>query len=142
MHEFVYPAKFTADKKSGGYVVTFRDIPEAITQGDTIAECLGEAAGALQAGIEARIMDDLEIPAPSRARRGERLVSVPVQTALKAALYLAMRERGITRAELARRLRIDEKEARRMLDPHHPTKADRLEKALATLGKHAELRVA
>lgn len=34
----VYPARLAPDKKDGGYVVTFRDIPEAITQGDTIAE--------------------------------------------------------------------------------------------------------
>lgn len=142
MFAFVYPAKFTRDRKDGGYVVTFRDLPEAITQADTLAGCVEEAAGALQAAIEGRIMDGLEIPAPSRTKRDERLVSVPVQTALKAALYLTMREHGITRVDLARRLRIDEKEARRMLDPHHATKAERLERALAVLGRHAELRVA
>jgi antitoxin HicB len=87
-------------------------------------------------------MDGLDIPLATRAKRGERLVAVPIQTALKAALYIAMREHGITRVELARRLRIDEKEARRMLDPHHATKAERLEQALAVLGRHAELRVA
>jgi antitoxin HicB len=65
-----------------------------------------------------------------------------LQTALKTALYLEMQRTGITRVELARRLRIDEKEARRMLDPRHPTKAERLERALAVLGRHAELRVA
>ncbi len=53
-----------------------------------------------------------------------------------------MRESGISRVELARRLRIDEKEARRMLDPYHATKAERLEQALAIFGKHVELRVA
>jgi antitoxin HicB len=142
MRAFVYPARFTADKHDGGYVVTFRDLPEAITQGDTLDECLDEAAGALQAAIEGRIMDGLDIPAATAPKRGERPVAVPVQTALKAALYLAMREAGITRVELARRLHIDEKEARRMLDPHHATKAERLEHALAMLGKHAELRVA
>ncbi len=142
MREFVYPAKFTPDKKDGGFVVTFRDIPEAITQGETVEECLDEAAGALQAALEGRIMSGLHIPAASKPKRGEHLIAVPVQTALKTALYLAMQDLGITRVELARRLRIDEKEARRMLDPHHPTKADRLEKALAALGKHAELRVA
>lgn len=142
MLEFVYPCKLTRDRKDGGYVVTFRDLPEAITQADTVALCMEEAAGALQAALEGRIMDGLLIPAPSRAKRGERLVSVPVQTALKAALYLAMRERGITRVELARRLRIDEKEARRMLDPRHATKAERLERALTALGRHAEIRVA
>jgi len=141
MREFVYPAKLTPDKREGGYVVTFRDIPEAITQGNTVEACLEEAVGALQAALEGRIMDGLEIPAPSKAKRGERGVAVPVQTALKAALVLAMRERGITRTELARRLRIDEKEARRMLDPYHATKAERLEQALAVLGRHAELRV-
>jgi len=142
MREFLYPARFTLDKKDGGYVVTFRDIPEAITQGETVEECLEEAAGALQAALEGRIMSELDIPKASKSKRGEHSVAVPVQTALKAALYLEMRKIGITRVELARRLRIDEKEARRMLDPHHPTKADRLEKALAVLGRHAELRVA
>lgn len=142
MHEFVYPARFAPDKKDGGYVVMFRDIPEAITQGETTQECLEEATGALQAALEGRIMSGLDIPKASKPKRGEHLIAVPVQTALKAALYLTMQETGITRVELARRLRIDEKEARRMLDPHHPTKADRLERALAILGRHAELRVA
>lgn len=76
--KFVYPARLASDKKDGGYVVTFRDIPEAITQGDTIAEALSEAAGALQAAIEAKIMDGMDIPTPSRSKRGERLVAVPV----------------------------------------------------------------
>jgi len=142
MREFVYPARFAADKKDGGFVVTFRDIPEAITQGESHAECLEQAAGALQAALEGRIMSSIDIPKASKAKRGEHLVAVPVQSALKAALYLEMRQKGISRVELARRLRIDEKEARRMLDPHHATKADRLEKALAVLGRYAELRVA
>jgi antitoxin HicB len=142
MREFIYPARFTRDRKDGGYVISFRDVPEAISQADTLAACSEEAAGAIQAAIEGRIMDNLDVPVASRAKRGERLVAVPVQTALKAALYLAMREQDVSRVELARRLHIDEKEARRMLDPHHATKAERLERALAVLGRHAELRVA
>ncbi len=117
-------------------------MPEAISQAETAATCVEEGSGALQAAIEARILDGLDIPTASPAKRGERLVAVPVHTALKAALYLTMRECGITRVELARRLGIDEKEARRMLDPYHATKADRLERALAVLGRYAELRVA
>jgi antitoxin HicB len=142
MLEFVYPARFKPDTLDGGFVVTFRDLPEAITQGDTRETCLEEAGGALQAALEARIIDGLDIPPPTKAKRGEHLIAVPVQTALKTALYLAMRESGISRVELARKLRIDEKEARRMLDPYHATKAERLEQALAVFGKHVELRVA
>lgn len=142
MRDFSYPAKFTRDRRDGGFVITFRDIPEAISQAETIEEAPAEAAGALQAALEGRVLSALNVPKATRSKRGERSIAVPIQTALKVALYLELRKSGVTRVELARRLRIDEKEARRMLDPHHPTKADRLERALAALGKHAELRVA
>ncbi len=141
MRCFVYPARLTRDRTDGGYVVTFRDIPEAITQSETRKQGIVEAAGAVQAAIEGRIMDDLDIPPASAPRRGECLIAVPIQTALKAALYLELKESGVSRTELARRLAIDEKEARRMLDPRHPSKADRLERALAALGRQAEVRV-
>ena len=141
MSRFTYPAKLTPDRKDGGYVVTFRDLTEAITQGDSVEEALSEAEGALQAAIEALMEDALDIPAPTRAKTGERMVSTPVTTALKAAVYLAMREQGVSKSELARRMHVHEKEARRMLDPHHQTKVAALERALAVLGLRAEIAV-
>jgi antitoxin HicB len=75
-------------------------------------------------------------------RRGELTVSVPPSMALKAAVYLAVREAGISNSEFARRMRIDGKEARRILDPHHPTKLARIEAALSVLGRHIELSLA
>jgi antitoxin HicB len=141
MYRFTYPAKLTADRKDGGYVVTFRDWPEAITQGDSIDEALSEAAGALQAAIEARIEDDLDIPVPSHPKRGERQVATPVTTALKAAVCIALREQGLSKSELARRMKVNEKEARRLLDPRHPTKVPTLERALAALGRRAQIEV-
>ncbi|MGQ0750641.1 MAG: type II toxin-antitoxin system HicB family antitoxin [Betaproteobacteria bacterium] len=133
MRYFTYPVKLTRDRKDGGYVVTCRDLPEAITQGNTIEEALSESEGALQAAIEGRIEDGLEVPAPSRARRGERMVSTPITTALKAAVFLEMQKQGVSKSELARRMQVHEKEARRMLDPHHPTRVPTLERALAAL---------
>jgi antitoxin HicB len=53
----------------------------------------------------------------------------------KAALYLAVREAGIRRATLARRLGISETEVRHMLDPRHSTTLSRIEAGLAALGK-------
>ena len=88
MRQFTYPVKLTRDRKDGGYVVSCRDIPEAITQGDSIAKALSEAEGALQAAIEGRIEDGLDIPVPSRPKRDERMVPTPITTALKAAVYL------------------------------------------------------
>lgn len=141
MLRFTYAVKLSRDRKDGGYVVGCRDIPEAITQGETIEQALIEAEGALQAAIEGRIEDGLEIPAPSRPKRGERLVATPITTALKAAVYVAMGEQQVSKAELARRMQIHEKEARRMLDPKHPTKVPTLERALAALGRRAEIAV-
>ena len=69
------------------------------------------------------------------------MVPVPAPTAAKAALYLALREAGITRLELAGRLGCDEKEVRRLLDPRHPSKLPRLEAALAQLGKRLVLEM-
>jgi antitoxin HicB len=141
MREFVYPARITPDGKDGGFLITFRDIPEAITQSASSADCTDAAAGALQAALEGRIMHDIEIPRASRTRANEYPISVPLQTALKVALCLEMREAAITRAILAYRLCLDEEEVRRMFDPHHPVRIDRLERALAVFGKQARLRL-
>ncbi|MBP9654101.1 MAG: type II toxin-antitoxin system HicB family antitoxin [Rhodocyclaceae bacterium] len=141
MQRFAYPVTLTPDKADGGFVVTCRDVPEVVTQGETIEEALLEAEGALEAAIEMRIEDGLDIPAPSAKKKSEHLAGLPVGTAMKAALYLAMREQNVSKAELARRLGLDEKEARRMLDPKHGTKVPALERALHALGKRIELMV-
>jgi antitoxin HicB len=141
MLRFTYPIRLTPDRRDGGYIVRSRDIPEAITQGESVDDALAEAAGALQAALEARIEDGHDIPAPSAPKRGERLVSTPITTALKAAVHVALRESGVSKTELARRMQVDEKEARRMLDPRHPTKVPTLERALAVLGRRAEIEV-
>ena len=141
MHKFNFPAKFTRDKNEGGFIISFRDIPEAITEADTIEDCLVEAADCLEEAIAGRIDDGLNIPRPSKPRRSEYLILVPAHTAIKAALYLTMLDKEVNKSELARRLKIDVREVRRMLNPHHGTKLPAMEQALRALGKHIELRV-
>lgn len=75
MRQVTYAVKLTPDKEDGGYVVTCRDLPEAITQGETIEQALVEAADCLEA-IAARVDDERNIPSPTKTKRGERLVSV------------------------------------------------------------------
>jgi antitoxin HicB len=132
---FVYPAKFERGEKPGVLVITFRDIPEAITQGKGEKDAVWQAADCLEEAIAGRIADGREIPRNSRPARGERLIPVPAPMAAKAALYLAMREAGMTNVQLSRKLGCDEKEVRRMLDPRHPTKLPRIKEALDVLGK-------
>ncbi len=142
--QFVYPATLTPDEADGGFVVTFRDWPEAITQGDMWETALSEATDCLEEAVAARIADGREIPLPSSTLAGEYGVSVPIQMALKAALYLAMREAAVDKSELARRLGVHENETQRLLDPRHTSKAEALERALFSVGRRlaVELREA
>lgn len=141
MRKFSYPAKFTRDRKEGGFIISFRDICEAITEAETIEDCFVEAADCLEEAIAGRIDDGLYIPNPSKPRRSELLISVPAHTAIKAALYLTMLEKEVNKSELARRLNVDVKEVRRMLNPHHGTKLPTMEHALLILGKSIELHI-
>ena len=141
MSRFSYGAKLTSDEIDGGWVVTFRDVPEAITQGDDKRSALREAGDCLEEAIAARIDDKKEIPLPSSLRDDEYLVCLPIQTALKASVYLAMRESSLSQVQLAKMLEVDEKEVRRILDPHHSTKLPTLERVLNALGRQISLTV-
>ncbi len=65
---------------------------------------------------------------------------MPLWLAPKLALYLAMRDQRVSNSELARRLGLHERVVRRMLDPEHATKAEKIQAALAALGKTVEVR--
>jgi len=141
MRTFAYPARFECGDKPGVLVISFRDVPEAITQGKGEKDALWQASDCLEEAIAGRIAGGREIPKASRAARAERLIPVPAPMAAKAALYLAMREAGITNVQLARKLGCDEKEVRRMLDPRHPTKLPRIKEALDVFGKRLVVSV-
>ena len=60
--------------EEGGYVVTFRDVPGAVTQGETEEEALEMAADVLVSAMAFYVEGGRPLPKPSRARKGERLV--------------------------------------------------------------------
>jgi antitoxin HicB len=130
---FAFPAKLTRDRESGGYTVSFRDLPEALTAGDDRAEALEQAADCLDEALAGRIADDEELPIPSAVRSGEIVISPPARIAGKAALHIAMREAGMSQRALARRIGCHQNEVRRLLDPKHATKIDRLAEVLERL---------
>jgi len=134
MFSFVYPAKFQRDE-SGRPVVSFPDFPACHTDGRDMREAMEEAMDCLGSVIAERIAARASIPSPSRIKRGQQLVPVPLWIAGKLALYLAMKERGVNNSVLARRLAVRETVVRRMLDPEHETKSEKLQTALEVLGK-------
>jgi len=134
MRSFIYPAYLSPEKR-GGFTVQFPDLPEAITSGKNHADALLQAADCLEEAIAGRIADGLDVPAPTVKRSNHVQVALPATMAAKAALYLAIQEAGFTNSELGRKLGLDEKEIRRMLDPRHATRLSRIQMALDFLGK-------
>ncbi len=133
MFQFTYPAKIKKDA-AGFFLVTFPDIPFAATDGKTMAQALEEARDCLEEAIAVSIADNLDFPFPSSVRKRHHSISLTARKSAKAALYIAVRETGISKSDLARKLGVDEKEIRRMLSPRHQTKLPRIEMALSALG--------
>lgn len=131
--KITYPAKFDADE-DGRVLVMFRDLPEVATDGADIDEARREAADALTSALMFRMKYREEVPGPSRRRGDEEAVTPDAGVAMKIALYISMREHGVTAAELTRRLGVDNREIQRILNPQHATKVARMAEAITATG--------
>jgi antitoxin HicB len=135
MKAYAYRALFEPGDRRGNIVVTFPDVPEAITQGRGDADARVMAEEALGLVLLTYLENDRPLP---RARaKGRNLVTITVapDVAAKLAVLEAFTAAGISKSELARRIGKNEKEVRRILDPRHPTKLPALTAALRALGK-------
>ena len=137
---FNYPAEIERDE-DGRFVVTFPDFGWGATDGATREDALAEAKDLLRELISTTIRENAHLPAPSPATRRRPVVVPPVQVALKAALYEAYRNAGISQRQLARDLEVAESAVRRMLNPDHPTKAATIDEALRHLGKRITVTI-
>ena len=135
-----YPADIERDE-DGRHLVTFPDFGWGATDGATRDEALSEARDLLRELIAETIREGGDLPPPSRATERRPLVVPPLPIALKAALYEAFREAGVSQRHLARDLGVAESEVRRMLNPDHATKAATIDRALRRLGKRVSLSV-
>ncbi|MBH1510761.1 type II toxin-antitoxin system HicB family antitoxin [Stenotrophomonas maltophilia] len=136
----IYPAKLSSSE-DGGFVVTFRDIPEAITQGDTKEEAVEMAAGALATAMEFYFEDRRTVPLPSELQRGEVGIPLPAGFTAKVLLLNEMIAKRVTRSELARRLGTSPQVVNRIVNLGHPTKIDTIDEALRALGARLDLSV-
>jgi antitoxin HicB len=132
---FAYRARVRRDANKR-YLIIFPDFPEAATDGESRAEAIFEAEDCLEEAIAGRIRRGDPIPRPSISRSRDVLIAVPTIMATKAALYNSMYDAGVTNVWLANKLDVDEKEVRRLLDPHAATKLPRLLEALKCLNQN------
>lgn len=136
--QYRYP--YQTERDGDSQVVSFPDVPGASTQVDagedfeaTVRDCLVAALGGY---VEHR----LPVPAASPSR-GRATVALGVMTSAKLALATVMAAEGVSNVALARRLGVNEKVVRRLLDLDHTSQINRLEDALALLGRTLQVSV-
>ena len=136
---FDYPVVLTPD--DGAVLVTFPDVPEAITQGADDAEALLYAVDALESALSFYVDARTPLPVPSKVKRGQRTVRPSALECAKLGVYKAMTEQGIKKAELARRLGWNMPQVDRLFDLKHISRFDQIEAAARALGRHIEISV-
>ncbi|ENG9095909.1 type II toxin-antitoxin system HicB family antitoxin [Escherichia coli] len=139
-----YPVTLTPAPE-GGYVVSFVDIPEALTQGETVAEAMEAAKDALLTAFDFYFEDNELIPLPSPLTNtspltnNDHFIEVPLSIASKVLLLNAFLQSEITQQELARRIGKPKQEITRLFNLHHATKIDAVQLAAKALGKELSL---
>ena len=132
-----YPVALEIDENT--VQVISPDFPELNTFGMDPEEAIARASDALEEAIAARIHDGLDIPLPSTSK-GRDVAVLPTLTAVKVMLYRGMREQGIGKAELARRLGWHLPQVDRVLDVQHNSRMDQMDAAMGAIGRNLYVR--
>ncbi|MGI9213140.1 MAG: type II toxin-antitoxin system HicB family antitoxin [Methylococcaceae bacterium] len=135
-----YPVMLEAQTE-GGFVVTFPDIPEAITQGDDEEVALFHAVDALETALSFYVDDRKPLPVPS-VRDDLPTVRPSALEGIKLAIYQEMLAQGVRKAELARRMGCKAPQVDRLFDLGHASRLDQLESAAKALGRHIDFNLA
>jgi len=132
-----YPVSI--EKNGDGYLVTFPDIPEALTEAVTYNEAKEMALDALITAFDFYFEDKRPIPMPSQV--DSDCVNIPPSVSAKIFLLNELLKSGITYAELARRIEAKPQSIHRLIDLHHATKIDAIDQALRAIGRELQVSV-
>lgn len=133
-----YELELKMDETADGtlsWMVTCPAFPEVTTFGDDQKEACVNGLRAIEEAISARISDNEALPHPTKEINGKgAFVEVPALTFLKSVLYMICKERGVSRAELARRLGWHREQVDRLFRIDHKSQIDQLEAAFKVIG--------
>lgn len=136
--KLTYYANITQEED--GYIVTFRDLPNVFTEGDTLEEALFNAQEALDGVLAEMSSGDYEIVHPSTMQDGEYPIHVSPEVAAPILLHLLRRERSQSMANVARAMNIPYQQYQRLEHNCNMTLKS-LKKAVAALGGRVEINI-
>jgi predicted RNase H-like HicB family nuclease len=135
MH-YTFPCAIEGNEYDGdGFVVTFPDVYGANTGGETFREAIIMAEDCLVVSLGAYMDCQEELPTPGPWTKGQELITVQPLIAAQLDLYTAMREQGITTADLAQRLDLPEAEVKKLLVLDYRTPIGQIVEALEAVGR-------
>ena len=126
-----YPAELRETPDS--VLVSFPDVPEALTEGATVEDALLEATDCLVAALGGYVRGDRGIPEPSY-RPNAPVVKLPTLVAAKVALYQTMLGQRMDKTGLAERIGLTESAVERLVDLDHSSPVGQIENVLHELG--------
>lgn len=125
----------------GSFWSSCDDIPEAHSAGDTFEQLLHNAAEGLEVALSIYVDQLRHIPQASPPKEGQRVIHLSALVNAKIALWNAMRDKGMRKADLCRLLNAAQTKVDRLLDFEHSSKIEQVESALAALGKRLAVSV-
>jgi antitoxin HicB len=136
-----YPIEMKPDD-NGTLLIVFPDLPEGVAVAETVEDVQKQALDALEATLDIYFSDKRRIPMPSKAKRGQRVIALPALVTAKVLLANEMLSQNVRKAELARRLDVNQVQVDRLLKFNHSSKIEMVESAFAALGKRLDITVA
>jgi antitoxin HicB len=130
--EIRYPAMLEP-QSDGSLLVTFVDLPDTFTEGQSKEEALFNAAEVLSGMLGWRLEEAKDVPPPSQKVKGAHYVAPDAKTQAAMLLRLARGDRSLS--ELARALETSWPSAKRLENPTHWPSLKTLDRAAAALGK-------
>ena len=133
MNTIGYFANFEPAEE-GGFVITFPDIPEAISEADDKSSALFNASEVLDLCLAERLVSGEELPPPSKLHEG---VWIEPSVSIQAAVLVrqAREKEGKNLADLARALKTSWAAAQKLENPTNNPTLRQLERTAAVLGK-------
>ena len=131
---YAYPCQITLHE-GNEFVVSFPDVPGALTGANDRDEALELAEDALSIVLAGYVKLRRPIPVPSPVVDGQEIVAVDPVTAAKLELHTALRDQGITKRALAARLGLSDTTVGRLTDPDHRSHISLVARALRAVGR-------
>lgn len=132
LYEQVWPVELT-HQENGSILVSFPDVPEAITEGKGVQDALEQAQDCLVAALGGYVRVRRIIPKPLSSMPARTTIALPPHIEAKIGLYNLMLARDVSNAELAVQLNVPEDYVRSLIDLDQNSHIGQIDTALQLL---------